>query len=130
MSEMTDAPEQEELGIVGNDLTEDTSGLLEDSPDAMPAQSEASQEFDPHSVNWSTVREEEVPDEWKPQLRTMRNIYGMVNKTNMDLRDTQKQMEDVTQQYNSLHSNHRLLRLQYSSNLDSLPDKTGTMKPS
>ena len=101
MSEMTDAPEQEELGIVGNDLTEDTSGLLEDSPDAMPAQSEASQEFDPHSVNWSTVREEEVPDEWKPQLRTMRNIYGMVNKTNMDLRDTQKQMEDVTQQYNN-----------------------------
>jgi len=101
MSEMTDAPEQEELGVVGNDLTEDTSGLLEDSPDAMPSQSAASQEFDPHSVNWSTVREEEVPDEWKPQLRTMRNIYGMVNKTNMDLRDTQKQMEDVTQQYNN-----------------------------
>ena len=109
MSEVTNAPEQEELGIVVGDLTEDTSGLLEDSPDAMPAQSEASQEFDPHSVNWSTVREEEVPDEWKPQLRTMRNIYGMVNKTNMDLRDTQKQMEDVTQQYtNALNASQQI----------------------
>ena len=109
MSEVTNAPEQEELGIVGGDLTEDTSGLLEDSPDAMPAQSEASQEFDPHSVNWSTVREEEVPDEWKPQLRTMRNIYGKVNKTNMDLRDTQKQMEDVTQQYtNALNASQQI----------------------
>ena len=30
MTEMAEAPEQEELGIVGSDLTEDTSGLLED----------------------------------------------------------------------------------------------------
>ena len=101
MSEVTNAPEPEELGVVGEDLTEDTSGLLEDEAAPMSQQSGVSEEFDPHSVNWSTVREEEVPDEWKPQLRTMRNIYGMVNKTNMDLRDTQKQMEDVTQQYSN-----------------------------
>mgnify|MGYP003110947806 CR=1 FL=1 len=113
MSEMANVPEQEELGIVGNDLTEDTSGLLEDVADPMPAQSGATQEFDPHSVNWSTVREEEVPDEWKPQLRTMRNIYGMVNKTNMDLRDTQKQMEDVTQQYtNALNATQQINQTQ------------------
>ena len=102
MTEMAEAPEQEELGIVGADLTEDTSGLLEDAGMGDPNQSEAPQEgFDPYNVNWATVREEEVPEEWKPQLRTMRNIYGMVNKTNMDLRDTQKQMEDVTSQYSN-----------------------------
>jgi len=101
MSEVTNALEPEEIGVVGEDLTEDTSGLLEDEAAPMFQQSGVSEEFDPHSVNWSTIREEEVPDEWKPQLRTMRNIYGMVNKTNMDLRDTQKQMEDVTQQYSN-----------------------------
>ena len=102
MTEMAEAPEQEELGIVGSDLTEDTSGLLEDAGMGESTQSEAPQEgFDPYTVNWSTVREEEVPEEWKPQLRTMRNIYGMVNKTNMDMRDTQKQMEDVTSQYSN-----------------------------
>tara|TARA_R100001594_G_scaffold52267_1_gene85811 strand:- start:694 stop:1584 length:891 start_codon:yes stop_codon:yes gene_type:complete len=113
MSEVTNALEPEELGVVGEDLTEDTSGLLEDEAAPMPQQSGVSEEFDPHSVNWSTVREEEVPDEWKPQLRTMRNIYGMVNKTNMDLRDTQKQMEDVTQQYtNALNATQQINQAQ------------------
>ena len=113
MSEVTNALEPEELGIVGEDLTEDTSGLLEDEAAPMPQQSGVSEEFDPHSVNWSTVREEEVPDEWKPQLRTMRNIYGMVNKTNMDLRDTQKQMEEVTQQYtNALNATQQINQAQ------------------
>ena len=102
MTEMAEAPEQEELGVVGADLTEDTSGLLGDEGTGDSFPSEAPQEgFDPYNVNWSTVREEEVPEEWKPQLRTMRNIYGMVNKTNMDMRDTQKQMEDVTSQYSN-----------------------------
>ena len=113
MSEVTNALEPEELGIVGEDLTEDTSGLLEDEAAPMPQQSGVSEEFDPHSVNWSTVREDEVPDEWKPQLRTMRNIYGMVNKTNMDLRDTQKQMEEVTQQYtNALNATQQINQAQ------------------
>ena len=113
MSEVTNAPEQEELGIVGNDLTEDTSGLLEDEVVPMALQSEATEGFDPYTVNWSTVREEEVPDEWKPQLRTMRNIYGMVNKTNMDLRDTQKQMEEVTSQYsNALNATQQINQTQ------------------
>ena len=113
MSEVTNALEPEELGVVGEDLTEDTSGLLEDEAAPMPQQSGVSEEFDPHSVNWSTVREDEVPDEWKPQLRTMRNIYGMVNKTNMDLRDTQKQMEDVTQQYtNALNATQQINQAQ------------------
>jgi len=113
MSEVTNALEPEELGVVGEDLTEDTSGLLEDEAAPMPQQSGVSEEFDPHSVNWSTVREEEVPDEWKPQLRTMRNIYGMVNKTNMDLRDTQKQMEEVTQQYtNALNATQQINQAQ------------------
>ena len=113
MSEVTNALEPEELGVVGEDLTEDTSGLLGDEAAPMPQQSGVSEEFDPHSVNWSTVREEEVPDEWKPQLRTMRNIYGMVNKTNMDLRDTQKQMEEVTQQYtNALNATQQINQAQ------------------
>ena len=113
MSEVTNALEPEELGVVGEDLTEDTSGLLEDEAAPMPQQSGVSEEFDPHSVNWSTVREDEVPDEWKPQLRTMRNIYGMVNKTNMDLRDTQKQMEEVTQQYtNALNATQQINQAQ------------------
>jgi small-conductance mechanosensitive channel len=113
MSEVTNALEPEELGVVGEDLTEDTSGLLEDEAAPMSQQSGVSEEFDPHSVNWSTVREEEVPDEWKPQLRTMRNIYGMVNKTNMDLRDTQKQMEEVTQQYtNALNATQQINQAQ------------------
>lgn len=113
MSEVTNALEPEELGVVGEDLTEDTSGLLGDEAAPMPQQSGVSEEFDPHSVNWSTVREDEVPDEWKPQLRTMRNIYGMVNKTNMDLRDTQKQMEEVTQQYtNALNATQQINQAQ------------------
>ena len=113
MSEVTNALEPEELGVVGEDLTEDTSGLLGDEAAPMPQQSGVSEEFDPHSVNWSTVREEEVPDEWKPQLRTMRNIYGMVNKTNIDLRDTQKQMEEVTQQYtNALNATQQINQAQ------------------
>ena len=113
MSEVTNALEPEELGVVGEDLTEDTSGLLEDEAAPMSQQSGVSEAFDPHSVNWSTVREEEVPDEWKPQLRTMRNIYGMVNKTNMDLRDTQKQMEEVTQQYtNALNATQQINQAQ------------------
>ena len=113
MSEVTNALEPEELGVVGEDLTEDTSGLLGDEAAPMSQQSGVSEEFDPHSVNWSTVREEEVPDEWKPQLRTMRNIYGMVNKTNMDLRDTQKQMEEVTQQYtNALNATQQINQAQ------------------
>jgi len=113
MSEVTNAPEQDELGVVGNDLTEDTSGLLADESIPMAPQSEATEGFDPYTVNWSTVREEEVPAEWKPQLRTMRNIYGMVNKTNMDLRDTQKQMEEVTSQYsNALNATQQINQTQ------------------
>ena len=51
MSEMAEAPEQEDLGVVGTDLTEDTSGLLEDAGMGDPTQSEAPQEgFDPYNV--------------------------------------------------------------------------------
>ena len=132
MTEMAEAPEQEELGIVGSDLTEDTSGLLEDAGMGDPTQSEAPQEgFDPYNVNWSTVREEEVPEEWKPQLRTMRNIYGMVNKTNMDMRDTQKQMEDVTAQYsNALGATQQINQAQNPNAQNQDPNAQAQASPS
>ena len=61
--------------------------------EGQPAQAQPeSDDFDPYSVNWNSIQEDQVPEQYRPLVGTARKIHGMVNQTNMDLRQREQEL--------------------------------------
>ena len=95
--------EPEESGVLGADFGGeeplDMGQVGQGSNAGSQVQNQNSEDFDPYSADWHALQPDQVPEQYRPLIQDARKIHSMVNKTNMELREQQRQLKDTQDQY-------------------------------